>query len=158
MKGNLKAIINSLLGFVIGLLLFGCKNPAVIDEQVHMPNNNWTYLNKISTVFEPNGKENYSLYLTIRTTTEYKYSNLFILFKVKDSLGKEEIRRYNYKIAELDGQWTGSGSGSIFSYKFPLLTNRSFKEGKLLLSVEQNMKDNPLKGVTNAGLVIEPVN
>lgn len=155
MSRNLHQIRNKILIILIGVILLGCDSNNVVINQFHLPNNNWTYLNKIYTVFEPKEEQRYNLYLSVRISAEYKYSNLFILFKIKDKTGKEVIRRYTYKIADSEGQWKGSGSGNIYAYKLPLLTNRSFPNEKILLSIEQNMKDNPLKGVTDVGIIIE---
>jgi gliding motility-associated lipoprotein GldH len=68
---------------------------------------------------------------------------------------KKQTRRFQYKLAEVDGQWTGSGSGNLFTTVAPMITGYKFpNKGKYLLEIEQNMRDNPLHEITDAGIKI----
>ena len=141
----------------LAAVFLGCKNQTVVDNQVQIPKTNWIQGNKIETVFSADSAEKYNFSLRLRTTNEYKYHNLFLLFTVTDSLNKATTRRYTFKIADEEGQWLGSGSGNVFSYRFRLLSNQKFAGGRIRLSVAHNMRDNPLRGVTDAGIVVEKV-
>ncbi|RYY34758.1 MAG: gliding motility lipoprotein GldH [Sphingobacteriaceae bacterium] len=149
----------SLLAFIT-LLLNSCANPdTIIDENKEIPNHNWAYVNKAGydvQIDEPNAL--YNVYFNLRVTADYKYSNIFIIFRRAEHGKKEESTRYEFKLANPDGEWLGAGSGNVYSYRFKLRTNYKFQtKGKYHFEVEQNMRDNPLKGVSDAGIAIEKV-
>ena len=138
-------------------LFVGCT-ASVIDSNVEIANRRWTYRNHISTAFEiKDNTKAYNIYFKLRHTADYKYANIFILAHFKD--GKKMItKRYQYKLAKNDGEWLGKGSGDIFTSKFSLLTNYRFPAaGKFDIEVEQNMRDNPLTGVSDVGITVVPV-
>ena len=70
-----------------------------------------------------------------------------------DSVNKST--RYEFKLAKKDGEWLGKGSGDIFTFNFPLLTNFRFaKPGKYEIEITQNMRDNPLVGISDIGITV----
>jgi len=144
-----------LLGFLLITSLFvGCTS-SVIDSNVEIADRRWTYRNHISTIFEiKDNTKAYNIYFKLRHTADYKYANIFILAHFKE--GKKMVtRRYQYKLAKNDGEWLGSGSGNVFSYTLPMLTNYHFPHnGKFEIEIEQNMRDNPLLEVSDVGLTV----
>jgi gliding motility-associated lipoprotein GldH len=147
-----------LLVYLISASLFwGCTN-NIIDSNVKVPERKWTYRNHIVNSFEiKDNSKNYNIYFKLRHTADYKYSNIYILAHFKD--GKNTAtKRYQYKLAKNDGEWLGSGSGNIFSYVLPMQTNYRFaKNGRFVIAVEQNMRDNPLVEVVDLGILVEEV-
>lgn len=144
-----------LLGFLLITSLFtGCIS-SVIDSNVEIADRRWTYRNHISTPFEiKDSSKAYNIYFKLRHTADYKYANIFILAHFKE--GKKMVtRRYQYKLAKNDGEWLGSGSGNVFSYTLPMLTNYHFpRNGKFEIEIEQNMRDNPLLEVSDVGVLV----
>ncbi|MGN7987402.1 gliding motility lipoprotein GldH [Pedobacter sp. 22226] len=144
-----------LLGFLLITSLFiGCTS-SIIDSNVEIADRRWTYRNHISTPFEiMDNTKAYNIYFKLRHTADYKYANIFILAHFKDGK-KMETKRYQYKLAKNDGEWLGSGSGNVFSYTLPLLTNHRFPHnGKFEIEIEQNMRDNPLLEVSDVGILV----
>ncbi|MGM9476426.1 gliding motility lipoprotein GldH [Pedobacter sp. GSP4] len=143
-------------GFLLVAALFAGCTASVIDSNVEIADRRWTYRNHISTPFEiKDSSKAYNIYFKLRHTADYKYANIFILAHFKD--GKKVItKRYQYKLAKNDGEWLGSGSGNVFSYTLPLLTNYHFAHaGKFDVEIEQNMRDNPLLEVSDVGILVE---
>jgi len=139
----------------ITALLSGCSS-SVVDANVEIPERKWTYRNHLKVPFEiKDSSKPYSLYFKLRHTADYRYANIFILVHFKD--GKDVVtKRYQFKLAKNDGEWLGSGSGNVFNYTFPLLTNYHFAHsGKYEIEIEQNMRDNPLLEVSDVGVLIE---
>ncbi len=149
------------LSSIFLLLLFvsvlGCDTTAITDISSNMPNNVWTYPNKVvavADVKEPTRR--HDIYFKLRVTSEYRYSNIYVLLKMKNQAGKEVIRRYGFKLAEADGQWLGRGSGNLYAYKLGLLTDYIFPEaGRYTLSIDPTLHDNPLQGVRDVGLEVD---
>jgi gliding motility-associated lipoprotein GldH len=121
-----------LFGGLIALVLFsaqGCTDPnAVIDQNTEIANHNWSYVNrvkydvKIDDISVP-----YNLYFNVRVSGNYKYSNMFALL-IQTSPGKKtHTTRYEWPLANKDGEWLGSGSGNLYSYQYacaPTISSR----------------------------------
>ncbi len=155
MKRGLKFIFP----MAVLLLLFGgcADTAAVIDQNKEIVNNNWSYSNKIKyTVKIDDGQMPYNLYLNLRVTGDYKYSNVFVLIYQTGPDGKPTGVRYEFKLANPDGEWLGQGSGNLYNYQIPFRLNYKFPaKGAYTFQIEQNMRDNPLHEVSDVGLRIE---
>jgi gliding motility-associated lipoprotein GldH len=140
------------------LLASGCSDPnAVIDQNTLVVNNNWSYVNKIrASVNITDETIPYNLYLNVRVTADYKYANLFVIIKQTGPDKKPSSARYEFKLANADGEWLGGGSGNIYSYQVPF--NKGYKfpaKGTYTFEIEQNMRDNPLREVSDVGIRVE---
>ena len=152
-------ILFYLASFSAILLSFsGCADKgAVIDQNIEITGHNWTYLNKVKFTFKiDDEKIPYNLYMNLRVTADYKYSNLFVLITQKGPDKKPEIKRYELKLASKDGEWLGEGSGNLYSYQLPFRTDYKFAvKGLYTVYIEQNMRNNPLHEVSDVGLRVE---
>lgn len=144
-----------LFSAVVTLLFSGCDTKDVVDSNQVMPSRNWSYADKVKvTVDVTDSSKPYNIYFKLRHTADYRYANIFVLLNVKGGQRKRS-RRYEFKLAQADGQWNGSGSGNLYTYSFPLLTQFKFPApGKYELELEQNMRDNPLKEISDAGIKV----
>ncbi|MVN20284.1 gliding motility lipoprotein GldH [Mucilaginibacter arboris] len=144
----------------IGLffMLQACNEPGtLIDQSTEISNHNWPYINKIKTdVKIEDISVPYNIYFNLRHSADYKYSNIFILVHQISPDHQTKIIRYEFKLANPDGEWLGNGSGNLYSYRLPLQTNFRFPiKGTYSFIIEQNMRDNPLKEVADVGLRVE---
>ena len=147
---------------VITLLLLnvslwsGCKTDNIADVNVSMPKHRWSYINKIITVVDiKDHTKTYDLFFKLRHTAAYRYSNIYILFQMKEPGKTRTTRRYEYKLASANGKWLGAGSGDLYTSTLPLLTNHKFPEpGKYTFVIEQSMLDNPLHHISDAGFML----
>jgi gliding motility-associated lipoprotein GldH len=136
----------------------GCTDTnALIDQNTAVADHNWPYLNKFGYAFKiDDEKTPYNLYMNLRVTADYKYSNLFVLIVQTGPDKKREIKRYELKLANKDGEWLGEGSGNLYSYQIPFRTGYKFPlKGTYRIEIEQNMRDNPLREVNDVGLRVE---
>lgn len=137
------------------LLFTSCTNTNLVDTNEAIADNNWTYAKSAKATVEIKDiKQPYHIYFKLRHTADYRYANLFVWAKIKGN-GLSKNARYQFKLAQPDGTWLGKGSGDIFTYNFSLLTDFRFpKAGKYQIEVEQNMRDNPLVGVSDVGITV----
>ena len=135
----------------------GCydKN-AVYDQNTEIVNRNWSYANKLKYDVEiKDSSVPYNLFLNIRVTGDYKYANMFVLISERGPAGKPNMLRYEFKLANPDGEWTGKGTGNIYSYQTLFKPAYKFPaRGIYHFEVEQNMRDNPLHEVSDIGIRI----
>jgi gliding motility-associated lipoprotein GldH len=145
-------IIASMLQFT------GCSDAnAVIDGNTEIVNNNWSYANKVVyNVKIDDPSKLYNLYMNLRVTAGYKYSNIFVLMRSNGPSLKSGVIRYEFTLANKDGEWLGKGSGNLYSYQMPFKTNYKFPaKGTYRFEIEQNMRDNPLHEISDVGIRVE---
>lgn len=141
---------------LFAMAFYSCSDPgAVIDNNTALPNKVWPYNNRIGYSFKIDDvNAHYNLYINLRVTGDYKYSNMFVL--VSDAVKKNSVARYELKLARPDGQWLGKGSGNLYSFRIPFKFNYKFPAaGTYYIRIEQNMRDNPLHNVSDVGLRVE---
>jgi len=148
--------------FFCGILvlgMFGCHTDNLVDTNQEMPQRNWSYVNKLKAVVEIKDQSKlYDLRFKLRHTADYRYSNIFILMHLSGPGQPKVTRRYEYKLAETDGQWLGNGSGNLYDYSLPLLSGFHFpKPGNYTIEIEQNMRDNPLREISDAGITVTEI-
>ncbi len=148
--------------FLLVLVTLGissCSDPdRVMDDNKPIANQNWSYGNKIRfdvQIDDPSVA--YNLYINMRVTANYRYSNMFVLITQSGGgMKKADLARYELKLASPTGEWLGQGSGSMYSYQIPFRKNYRFPaKGRYRFEIEQNMRDNPLRAVSNVGLRVE---
>jgi gliding motility-associated lipoprotein GldH len=139
-------------------LLISCDNSnAIVDTNQEIKGRNWSYISrvKVPVQIQDIGTD-YSIYINLRHTAEYKYSNIFLLIHQTGPDGKRTTERKEFKLAKPDGEWLGSGSGNLYSYQLLYKENYRFPaKGTYVFELEQNMRDNPLKNISDAGLRVE---
>ena len=134
-----------------------CTDPdRILDQNTAIDNHNWSYANLIKTsvkIDDPSVP--YNIYVNLRVTGDYKYSNIFVLVR-KSGPKLTGVTRFEIKLANPDGEWLGQGSGNLYSYQVPIMTNFKFPEkGTYQFDMEQNMRDNPLHEVNDVGMRVE---
>jgi gliding motility-associated lipoprotein GldH len=142
------------------LLTAGCNitdRKAVIDQNTEIANQNWPYDHKINADFKIDDTSlAYNLYLNLRVTPDYKYSNIFVLVHQTGPDKKTITTRYEFTLAGPDGEWLGQGTGNLYNYQVVFLKRYHFTDkGNYHIQIEQNMRDNPLHQVSDAGLRVE---
>ena len=151
--------ISYLLPLLLIAITFGSctdKN-AIIDENIEIANHNWIYGNLVKfDVKIDDPAIAYNLYFNLRVTADYKYSNMFVLMHQTNPDKKTSIIRYEFKLANSDGEWLGDGTGNIYTYQIPFRKNYKFPaKGTYTFEFEQNMRDNPLHEISDVGLRVE---
>ncbi len=132
-------------------------NLTILDTNLELSKRHWSYIEKLRIPLTIEDTDiSYNLYLNLRHTSKYKYSNIFLLIHIIGPDGKRITERREFKLALPDGEWLGSGSGNRYSYQLLFKENYKFLlKGKYIFELEQNMRDNPLEQVTDAGIRVE---
>jgi gliding motility-associated lipoprotein GldH len=152
-----------LLLFVIlfGSAFSSCQDTqTIVDDNFEIAGHNWSYTEKVQIpVMIENPDLLYNSYVNLRLISSYKYSNIFLLINITGPDGKKTTERKEFRLALPDGEWLGSGSGNLYSYQMPLKENFKFPlKGKYVIELEQNMRDNPLDHISDAGIRVEKAN
>lgn len=145
--------------FVLGMLVASCTDTAVLDKNAAIADNTWHYDDRPEvTAHITDTGQRYDIYLNLRHTPDYQYSNIFLLVHQSGPGMRDTVERFELRLAEPDGRWLGRSTGSIYAHQQLIKENLHFPDtGLYHFTFEQNMRENPLREVADVGLRIEPV-
>jgi gliding motility-associated lipoprotein GldH len=152
----MKLLKNLLLLIFTAMLFVACNDGAIVDTFEAVPNQNWTYIKPIkASINVEDSTKTYHIYINFRHTVDYKYANIWLRLHVIGPKLKDEPLRQEFQLALPNGEWLGSGTGNLFSYQLIFKEGYKFpSKGKYTILVEQNMRDNPLKDISDVGVRI----
>ncbi|MDH5828475.1 gliding motility lipoprotein GldH [Sphingobacterium faecium] len=145
-----------LIGCMTISLFVSCDSNTIMDENVNINKNAWAHAYKPTfDVHISDISKKYDVWLNVRHTSHYPYSNLFILVHQKGANTKLYTYKKELKLADSYGKWTGNTAGSLYTKRSLIHKDYSFPDtGLYHFTFEQNMRDNPLLEVTDIGLNI----
>jgi gliding motility-associated lipoprotein GldH len=122
----------------------------------------WQYKNPYRFTVAIKQPGAYRLYLQLRYTQEYNFSNIWVGLMKKDPDGKEEKTRFNIPLFDVQGRPYGSFAGKFFDRSFPdaevdgqKLTLNFDKPGQYTLTLQHNMRADNLKGLREVGIRLQ---
>ena len=140
-----------------GILIYSCQSNVILSETKTLKNG-WTKNNPIEFTFtQPDSLQTYQIYLLIKNTNAYKYNNLFLIVSMEFPHGKTITDTLEYRMANPDGTWLGTGLGDAKENKLWYKENIRFPEkGNYKLIIQQAVRNNgEVNGVTNLEGIID---
>jgi len=158
-------IKRSYLAFILGSIFFcvACDDKRVFDEYTSV-SGIWDKGEKVEfTLPELDSVQSYNLFITLRNTNDYQYSNLFLISEMNFPNGKVVTDTLEYRMAEPNGEWLGTGFSDIKENKLWYKENVTFNEsGTYTVQIQHAMRKNGevegiqgLNGITDVGFRIE---
>ena len=151
--------------FYLLLLTFcltSCLSGPYYQKEESVPQNAWSYNFRPSFSIDiKDTVANYKAFFLIQHTQSYPYNNLWVWVYIKapgDSIVTKT--RVNVPLAEATGKWLGRGMGEIWEQRMPIDLGDSIKfnkQGTYQVTLEQNMRINPLPEVLHVGFRLEKV-
>jgi len=140
-----------------------CSLPSdVFEKDIPLPGQEWqsSYHPTISfDISREDTANRYNIYLVLRHTDAYNYNNIWIRGSVQQP-GDSTTRSQRYDLSLADNQkgWTGSGMDDIYEHRIEIQHLTKFNHpGTYSFTLEQIMREDPLKHVLNIGVRIEKV-
>ncbi|SMO60451.1 gliding motility lipoprotein GldH [Solitalea koreensis] len=142
---------------ITSIISVSCSDSAVFDDNKNIDRKGWSFHDKADFNVKIETPGIYNVFLNLRHTDDYRYSNIFLLMSVQAPGQKEvEKRRIEVKLAEQDGHWLGNGSGNLYARRVFLTDKINFlRPGEYHFELEQNMRDEPLLEIADIGIRIE---
>lgn len=139
------------------VLLSSCNQPVIFDEQVTIENAKWFKGESARFSVEINDSlAANDFYLTVRNTTDYRYSNLYVFLLTRFPNGNLSRDTIECMLADNTGMWLGKGWGSIKENTILLKQNLRFPlPGEYQFLIQQAMRVDTLEGISSVGLRIE---
>lgn len=140
-----------------------CSLPSdVFEKNVTIPGQQWesSFRPVIDFTIRPEDTSSrYNIYLVLRHTDAYDFNNIWIkgtVLQPGDTTVHSE--RYDLLLATNDKGWLGSGMDDIYEHRVQIQQQTRFaRSGKYSITLEQIMREDPLKHVLNVGVRIEKV-
>jgi gliding motility-associated lipoprotein GldH len=154
------------LSVALCFMITSCDSKAAFDVYKSVPEQ-WHKDSIASFNFKaPDTTSNYDLYVQLRNTNDYKFSNLFLIVELNYPNGKAVKDTLEYKMAAPNGELLGSGFSDVKENK---LWYRGFKtpfqfeeEGDYIVKIQHAMRNNGdvdgilnLEGITDIGFRVE---
>ncbi len=149
------------VGFLLTLGLFSCDSNKVFEEYIEVENANWQKEDIANFEFiAKDTTEAHNLYINIRNTGDYPYSNLYLFVTMQGPNGGLLKDTVNCILADNRGKWLGKGVGDLWDLRIPYVGGFKFaQKGNYIVSYEQAMRvEDGLKGITDIGLRVETAN
>lgn len=140
---------------VLVLSLVSCSEAPYYEKVYSFDNNEWKQDQK--SVFRVNIDDTSSVYrfvLTLRTTTEYENSNLWLFWTSKTPLNEEVREPFEVKITNPDGSWIGKNTGTIVENQLTFADRKISVPGEYVFTIEQAVTKPVLGEVLDVGLSI----
>jgi gliding motility-associated lipoprotein GldH len=98
----------------------------------------------------------YNLYVLLRHEDRYGYLNCWLRVRTVTPSGDTGTVRLDIPLAEPDGTWLGQCAVDLCTHRELIGDRRRFPEpGRYVFELEQDMRDNPLEGLRDAGIRVE---
>jgi gliding motility-associated lipoprotein GldH len=136
---------------------------VVFQEDAQTPAGAWVQGWNPSFPFEVTDTVSaHDVYLDVRHTGDYPFSNLYAFVKLEGP-GGSLIDTVECTLADASGRWYGKGLGFINSDRFEAHVlyksrNRFPRKGRYTLTLEQAMRTDTLYGVIDVGVSVERSN
>ena len=146
-----------LFSFCSLLILISCDPGRVYEKNVKIPDGIWNKDNKISfEVFIDDTVNAHNLYVNVRNTSLYPFSNLHLFIETTAPSGDNIRETFELTLSDDRGKWLGSGLGDIWDLQQLYKDNVRFAQrGNYTIEYQQGMRMDRLPFVLDVGLRIE---
>lgn len=146
------------VSLILALFVVGCSSSSVYEKFHDFKENKWNQRVKPSfTVDIQDTSKVYNFIFTLRTTTEFKYSNLWIYLNTETPDGQKVREPYEIKITDPNGAWIGKKTGTIVENTICFNNKKMPLSGKYIFVLEQGITDSLIDEVIDIGLIVEQV-
>jgi len=150
------ALISIFCGLI---LLLSCDPSRVYEKNIKVPDGIWDKENKLNfEVFIDDTVSAHNLYVNVRNTSLYPFSNLYLFIETTAPSGHTIRDTVEVILANERGKWLGSGLGDIWDLQQAYKENVRFAQrGIYSFQYQQAMRMDKLPFILDSGLRIETV-
>lgn len=143
--------------FILILFFFAaCSEQPLYEKVVSFDGKKWKQ--DVMPVFKvkiDNVDVNYNFTINLRTTTDYKYSNLWIFLKTETPDGMVERKPFQIMIANPDGSWIGNKTGTVVETPLTFRQRKLPLKGQYTFTIEQGITQSDVDEVLDIGFRVE---
>lgn len=152
-------IRNKILAVLVGtMILSSCVEAPTFEKSYTFENKQWDQKVKPSFTLDVKDIEKeYDFVLTVRTTTDYKYSNLWIYWNTTTPDGEKAREPFEIKITNPDGSWIGKKTGTIVENSLYFKRRKMPLKGKYIFILEQGITSSKIDEILDVSLLVQEV-
>ena len=143
---------------VLVVAITSCQTIDVYEKTATFSSHNWKSADKPSFTFEITDTASlYNIFFVFRHEDAYNYNNIWINMTVKSPADVVTARR-EFILGNNRQGWLGSGMDDIFEHRIAFNDKPApLHAGKYTFTLQQDMREDPLEHVVNAGIRVEKV-
>lgn len=151
----------SLIVLMVSYLLTACNTVDLYEKSASIPGHAWASSFKPSFTFTIRDTSvPYKMFFVIRHTDKYSFNNIYInIISKVPGADTTQTGPLPLELATNEKGWLATGMDDIYEHRIQLSdAGKDFyfrKPGEYTFTVEQIMRQDPLKNVLSAGLRIE---
>jgi gliding motility-associated lipoprotein GldH len=150
--------MRSLLFVVLVTFLFSCDDASFYTKSYSFNNNTWERRVKPKFIVEiKDTKHLYDFIVTLRTSTSYKYNNLWIFLNTTPPNGLSVREPFEIKTCYPDGSWIGKKTGSIVEHTLIFKRRKVPSRGKYKFILEQGITEKLIDEVVDISFEVKLV-
>ena len=141
------------------LCLTECSTLDVFEKLVFFPDQEWKTSNRPSFNFTiEDTAATYQIFVIIRHTDAYHYNNIWLNITTIAPNDTARTQRVNIQLSNNKTGWLGTGMDDIFDHRSRITRLPvKLKKGNYTFTLQQNMREEPLQFVLNAGIRVEKI-
>jgi gliding motility-associated lipoprotein GldH len=98
----------------------------------------------------------YDMYINLRNSVDYPYSNIWLFLSIKSPKGEVVGDTVEFTLADQAGKWFGDGYGKLRDNQLLYKRNIYLQfPGNYIFTVQQGMRTETLEGISDIGIRIE---
>ena len=146
-----------ILILLVGFIFLSCDPDRVYEKNIRIPDGIWDRNNPVYfEVIVQDTITPYNLYINIRNTGLYPFSNLYLFITTTAPSGHSVKDTVEIILADEKGKWLGEGLGDIWDLQRLYKQNVRFaQKGLYMFEYEQAMRMEKLPFILDAGLRVE---
>lgn len=152
----MKRILLSISLLAMGLLQ-SCNSGLVYEKYFEIEGKGWKYIEPITFEVEVDDiSKTYDLYVNVRHTNDYPYSNLWMMMYSYPPDGEATQNRMELRLAYPDGKWIGNGLGANITHEIRVKHKFAFPmKGTYVFTLQHDMREQIVPALSHVGIRIE---
>jgi gliding motility-associated lipoprotein GldH len=153
MKNKIKILS---LFLIVSISLISCDSDHIFEENKSFQNNTWSYNDAKEFSFTMSDSITpVKIYINLRTTIDYEYSNIYMYTHFSYPNGTADIDTLEFFLAQPNGKWLGECSGTIVENRALITQGYLMDPGTYSFKIEQAMFNDALNEVIDIGIRVE---
>ena len=143
-------------GALLAFITLSCDSGTLYSDNYRLEDKQWSMYDPARyTCTIEDTVSTYNIDLTVRTSTDYPYRNMYLFVVTSFPSGTSVTDTLHVRITDEKGKWLGKGAGDLRELTLPYKSNVWFPEqGEYHFRVIHGMRDTVLKGVYDMGMKI----
>ena len=140
-------------------LLSGCGSLDVYEKIFFFPDHQWKSDNPCSFTFNiADTTSLYHVFVVVRHEDAYHFNNIWLNVTTKAPGDTTRSQQVDVMLADNKKGWLGTGMDDVFDHRVRITRSPvKLKKGDYTFILQQNMREEPLQYILNAGIRVEKV-